>query len=293
MLAFRRLFGFVLLVWGCLAAEAGTEVGVPPLRGRITDLAGILSAQQSAQLEQRLAHFEQQKGSQIAVLLVPTTQPETIEQYGIRVVEQWRLGRKGVDDGVLVLLAKDDRTVRIEVGRGLEGAIPDAIAKRIVEEIMIPHFRNEDYYGGISAGVERVIGLVEGEPLPEAAWRGHQDRHVDAQGALFSFIAAIVLGHFLKIFLGRMMAGVVAAGLLGFVVTGVFGLPFGSAIILGLIVFVFIIGNSARGGSGYYYGRYGGGYRAGSNRGGGFDGDTGGFSGGGGDFSGGGASGHW
>lgn len=292
----RRLW-VVLALW-FVALAASAEVDVPALRARVTDLTNTLSPQQRGQLEQRLAAFEQQKGSQIAVLLLPTTQPETIEQYGIRVVDQWQLGRKGVDDGALILLAKADRTVRIEVGRGLEGVIPDAVANRVVEEIMIPHFREGDFYGGIAAGVARVIRLVDGEPLPEPAWSGPAAQEVDPAGIFFSFFGSIIFGHFLRIFVGRLLAALIAAGLVGFVLTFVFGLPAGFGLIVALIVFVFIIGDSGRGGGGYYYGGgYGGRYRgtgySGGGFGGGFGGSSGGFSGGGGGFSGGGASGRW
>ncbi|HET6492660.1 MAG TPA: TPM domain-containing protein, partial [Burkholderiales bacterium] len=129
----------VLLLGALCSWPLHAEVAIPPLTARVTDLTGTLSAAQRTALEERLAAFEAKKGSQVAVLLVPTTQPETIEQYAIRVAEQWKLGRKGVDDGVLLLVAMQDRTVRIEVGYGLEGALPDATAKRIVEEYIVPH----------------------------------------------------------------------------------------------------------------------------------------------------------
>ncbi len=136
------------LLAACLALA---DVAVPPLKARVTDLTGTLSAQQQTALEQTLAAFEARKGSQIAVLIVPTTQPETVEQYALRVEETWKLGRKGVDDGALLVVAKDDRKLRIEVGYGLEGVLPDAIAKRIIAEDITPRFKQGDFYGGISA----------------------------------------------------------------------------------------------------------------------------------------------
>src|SRR5258705_1147429 len=148
------------------ASWAQDLVPVPALKARVTDLTRTLTPDQSAQLEQKLAAFEARKGSQIAVLIVATTHPETIEQYSIRVAEQWKLGRKGVDDGALLLVAKDDRAVRIEVGYGLEGALPDAIAKRIIEDVIVPRFREGDFGRGISDGVDRILGVIEGEPLP-------------------------------------------------------------------------------------------------------------------------------
>src|SRR5512147_962670 len=159
-----RWLACCLLLLAC-AAQAD-EVAVPPLTARVTDLTTTLSPEQRTALEQRLQAFETQKGSQIAVLIIPTTQPETLEQYSIRVVEQWKLGRKGVDDGVLLLVVKDDRKVRIEVGYGLEGALPDVTAKRIVAEDIAPHFKQADFYGGIVAGITRITGVLQGEALP-------------------------------------------------------------------------------------------------------------------------------
>lgn len=140
-------------------------VSIPVLQKRVTDLTQTLTLEQQNQLEAKLAAFEQQKGSQIAVLIVPTTAPEAIEQYSIRVVDAWKLGRAQQDDGVLVLVAKDDRKMRIEVGYGLEGVIPDLIAKRIISEVMAPHFRQGDFYGGINNATDKLIGLVSGEQL--------------------------------------------------------------------------------------------------------------------------------
>jgi len=161
-----RVWLLLLLLAG---AGAWAEVAVPPLTARVTDLAGLLTPPQRTSLEARLQAFEQAKGSQIAVLIVPTTQPETVEQYALRVAETWKLGRKGVDDGALLLVAKDDRTLRIEVGYGLEGVLNDATAKRITNEIIVPAFKQGRFYEGINAGVERMIQVIEGEPLPPPA----------------------------------------------------------------------------------------------------------------------------
>jgi len=155
-----------LLVAALLLSPAAGAAEIPPLTARVSDVTGTLTADQRAALEAKLATFEASKGSQVAVLLVPTTQPESIEQYSLRVVEQWKLGRKKVDDGVLLIVAKDDRKVRIEVGYGLEGVLPDAIAKRIVEEAIVPRFKAGDFYGGITAGVDRILRVIEGEALP-------------------------------------------------------------------------------------------------------------------------------
>lgn len=162
-----RLLGALLSIAPLLSpCMASAEIPVPLLKARVTDLTATLSSNEQTQLESRLRDFEQRKGSQIAVLIVPTTKPETIEQYSIRVVEEWRLGRKKVDDGVLVLIALRDRRLRIEVGRGLEGAIPDAVAKRIADESMVPYLLKGDAVRAIESGIARIAELVEKEPLP-------------------------------------------------------------------------------------------------------------------------------
>ena len=164
----------LLLVLTCLGVVRA-EVPVPQLAARVTDLTGTLNAAQTQALSSRLEAFEQKKGAQIAILIVPTTQPESIEQYGIRVVDAWKLGRKNVDDGALLLVAKDDRALRIEVGYGLEGALNDAVAHRIIDEIIVPEFKAGDYYRGIDAGVDAMMRIVSGEPLPahslSTTWR--------------------------------------------------------------------------------------------------------------------------
>jgi len=160
-------FCAMLLFVSCnLRAELAS---IPALKTRVTDLTQSLTPEQQAQLEAKLAAFEREKGSQIAVLIVLSTAPEVIEQYSIRVVDTWKLGREKPDDGILILVAKNDRKMRIEVGYGLEGAIPDLIAKRIITEIMAPSFRQGDFYGGINQAVDKLIGLVSGEQLPAPA----------------------------------------------------------------------------------------------------------------------------
>src|SRR5262245_38066835 len=155
------------LVLFLIGIAAWAQVAVPPLKGRVTDLTGTLKPEQIASLEQMLQSFEARKGSQIAVLMLPTTAPETIEQYSLRVAEQWKVGRKKVDDGVVLVVAKNDRTVRIEVGYGLEGALNDATANRIIREVIVPRFREGDFYGGIAAAADRMIRVIDGEALPE------------------------------------------------------------------------------------------------------------------------------
>ncbi len=253
------------------------ETAVPPLQARVTDQVGLLDAAARQALEAKLAAFEQAKGSQIAVLIIASTQPDSIEEYSIRVVDAWKLGRKGVDDGVLLMLAMQDRSMRIEVGRGLEGAIPDAIAKRVIAEVMTPYFKRGEYAAGIDAGVSALIKLVDGEPLPEP------ETLSDGLGSLGDASPALLLlvvfvGGILRLVFGRLV-GAGVAGTLAFVAGWVLLGTFIAAVVAALIAFVFTL----FGGSGL--GRSAGG------RGGGFGG--GGFGGGGGGFGGGGASGRW
>ena len=288
---FPRLLLLVLL----LAGGARAEVEVPPLKARVTDLTGTLDAGQRAALEQRLAAFETAKGSQIAVLIVPTTQPETIEQYSIRVAEQWKLGREGVADGVLLVIAKNDRKLRIEVGRGLEGAIPDVVAKRITSDIIAPYFRKGDFYGGITAGVERLIKVIEGEPLPEpkAKSRAAEDRFQNIEFLLIiGFVMVFVVGGFVRAWLGRFGGSALVGGATGGIAWAIAGTAIaGVAVaIIAFILSLFGGVTSRRGyGGGSSWGTGGwsaGGWSGGSSGGGG-------FSGGGGDFGGGGASSDW
>lgn len=266
-----------------VGSEARAEVAVPPLQARVTDLTGTLKPDEKAGLESRLSAFEAEKGSQIAILLVPTTEPETIEQYSIRVADAWKLGRKGIDDGVLILLAKQDRTVRIEVGRGLEGVIPDAVANRIVEDVMIPFFKQGDFHGGLSEGIDNLFALIRGEPLPAPA-DSERVPHGDLGGVFgLSILGGIFGGRILRFLFGPLLGGLIAgvgAGLL----VALFGLPILFSLFVGFFVFMAVFGGMGRVGPGGWYGGPGG-------FGGSFGG--GGFRGSGGGFSGGGASGRW
>jgi uncharacterized protein len=272
-------------------------VAVPPLTAPITDLTGTLTPDQVAALDAKLRAFERSKGSQVAVLILSSTEPEAIEQYALRVAESWKLGREGVDDGALLLVALNDRKLRIEVGYGLEGAMPDAIANRIIDEDIVPQFRRGDVYGGISTGVDRMLRVIEGEPLPEPELRS------PAQGVpgLFSLLPFLLIfamiggGVFRRMF-GRVGGALATGGLVGFLVwflIGVLGLSLGA----GLIAFLFALGGGggSGGGDGWASRRrhagwgFPGGYGGGRIGGGGF----GGFGGGGGGFGGGGASGGW
>src|SRR5207249_3589187 len=185
--------GAILLL--AAVSSASGEVAVPPLKAHVTDLTGTLSASQLRDLDSRLSDFERGKGSQIAVLMLPSTEPETIEEYSIRVADAWKIGRAPVDDGVILVVAKDDRKLRVEVGRGLEGAIPDAVAKRVVSDVIAPHFRSGDFYGGVAAGTDALMKLIEGEGLPApqsgVIIRGVH-RTIDFQTIFLLFVALVV-----------------------------------------------------------------------------------------------------
>lgn len=274
----------------CWAWAAVADVAVPPLTGRVVDLTGTLSSDQIASLGQKLKDFEDRKGTQIAVLIVPTTAPETIEQYSLRVVEQWKLGRKKIDDGALLIVAKDDRRLRIEVGYGLEGVLNDATARRIIDEIITPKFRTGDFAGGIIDGTDRIERVVDGEPLPAPKPRVDTSASFDNLGELLPvvIIGALVVGGILRAILGRLLGSLVMGGGVAFIAWSMLGvLPM--ALIAGLIAFfVTLIGDAVGTGGGGRYSTGGGGWSSG-----GSGGSGGGFSGGGGSFGGGGASGRW
>jgi uncharacterized protein len=277
------------LLWTGVAAA---EVAVPPLSARVTDLTSTLDAGQRAALEARLEAFERAKGSQVVVLIVPTTQPETIEQYSIRVADAWKIGRhRGIDDGVIVVLAIDDHAVRIEVGDGLEGALPDAIANRITDDVMVPRFRIGDYYGGLSDGIERILAVIAGEPLPQPS---PPDVRIPRPDWLFWIVVPpLLLGSAIRRFHNRFSGGAVAGGLAGGLAWWLTHAP-GISLFAAILCFVLASGRGGRhyGWSSGGFGGFGGGGFGGGFGGGGFGGG-GGFSGGGGHFSGGGASGHW
>ena len=262
-------------------------MSVPPLTQRVTDLTATLDAQQTRALEARLAAFETKKGAQLAVLIVPTTQPETIEQFGMRVAEAWKLGRKGVDDGALLLVAKDDRALRIEVGYGLEGALNDATAKRIIAEVITPFFKRGEFYAGIESGTTAMMRVIDGEPLPPPK-RAAASGSYDIESLLFlAFGLVVVAGGMLRALLGRFPAALLMGGGLG-VLAWLTVAPLLVALLAGLMAFMFVLlGGAGRGFGGHGHGGFGGG-----TSGGGFGG-VGGFSGGGGGFGGGGASGRW
>lgn len=261
---------------------------IPPLSGRVVDETGTLSAEQKLSLESKLKAFEERKGSQIAVLITSTTFPEPVESFSIRVADAWKIGRKAVNDGVLIVVAKSDRAMRLEVGYGLEGAIPDAVAKRLIDEVFIPGFRDGKFYEGLNAGIDRLIKVIDGEPLPEpaipSAGKGNL-RSIESYFVLF-IVATLGIGGLLRRLLGRLPAALVVGAGIG-VLAWMIIAPMLIALLVGIVAFMVTLlgGGMARG--------FGGGGFGGGGFGGGGFGGGGGFSGGGGGFGGGGASGRW
>jgi len=295
----RSAWSVVLVAWLALmlpfASWAQQLVPVPSLESPVTDLTGTLTPDQSAALDAKLRAFQRSKGSQVAVLIVPTTQPEAIEQYAIRVAEGWKLGREGIDDGVILVVALNDRRVRIEVGYGLEGALPDAIANRIIDEDIVPEFRRGDYYGGIATGVDRIMRVVEGEPLPEPEL-SPPSKDIPGLFSLLPFLLILVIvgGSIMRRIFGRVGGALATGGLVGFLTWLLVG-ALALAVIAGFLAFVFALGGGGGGpgGGGWYSPRHRTGWGFPGGYGGGGGGFGGGFGGLGGGFGGGGASGSW
>jgi uncharacterized protein len=294
------LFAFLL----GFACPALAEVAVPPLTGRVVDQTGTLSSSDIASLTQTLKDLETRKGAQVAVLIVPTTDEETIEQFSIRVAEAWKIGRKKVDDGALLVVAKNDRHLRIEVGYGLEGALTDVTTKRIIDEDITPQFKSGSIAGGVSAGINRMIQVIDGEPLPAPEpphWK--PSASLDPTDLLnpFLIIPVLLFGGVIRRLLGRLLGSAVSGGLVALLAWFLIG-SLVASVLAGLVASVFVMFSDAvtapsAGGRGRGSGWSGGGYSGG---GGSWSGgssssssDGGGFSGGGGSFGGGGASGSW
>ena len=255
-----------LLLWLPLAVQAQTLAPIPALDSPVVDTTGTLDAAQKQALVQQALDLQQRKGSQMQVLVVPTTQPEDIAQYTTRVFDQWQIGRKGVDDGVLLVVAKDDRRVRIEPGYGLEGAIPDAIANRVIQEYLVPRFRANDYAGGITEATAVLVKIIDGEPLP-APVSSQQGRAPDGGGDTW------ILALFIGVFAGSILRGVFSRvprplrGLLGGAGAAVAAFLFTSTLlasglagVVGLVV-AMLSGHPGRfaGGGGWGGGSWGGG----------------------------------
>jgi len=291
----------LLALFVCWAFVALADVAIPPLSGRVVDQTGTLSDSDISSLTQQLKNLELRKGSQVAVLIVPTTQPETIEQYSIRVAEAWKIGRRKIDDGALLVVAKNDHKLRIEVGYGLEGSLTDVTARRIIDEIIVPRFRNGDFAGGISAGVGRIIAVIDGEPLPVPQPEVSHSVDSDLLNIIFSpfgLLAYAAVAAIMRGLLGRLLGSGATAGVVGLFIWFVVGSIALSAILGVAAFFVTMFGDAIlaasqqagrRGGGGWVSGSSSGDWSGGSSSG----GSDGGFSGGGGSFGGGGASGSW
>lgn len=296
----RLLAGFTacLLGWLLTLGVVLAQQAVPPLTGHVVDTTGALGAPQREQLEAKLTAFEQARGTQLVLLLVPSTQPEDITSYANRVGNSWKIGRKEIGDGVLLVVALNDRRVRIEVAKTLEGAIPDLAAKRIIDQAITPRFKQGDYAGGLDAATDQMMALITGEALPLPAQTGTNKQTGDdgfnwMDLGIFMFIAVPVVGAVTKRILGTRLGSVATGGVAGFIAL----ILTSSLLIAGLaavaaLVFTLLSGVSTGSRSGF---GGGGGSFGGGGFGGGFgSGGGGGFSsGGGGDFGGGGASGDW
>jgi uncharacterized protein len=277
------------------AADAPKDglVPVPALTSAVTDQTGTLSASERQALESKLRDWEARTTNQLAVLIVPTTAPEPIEQYTLRVAEAWKIGQKGKDNGAILLVAKNDKRIRIEVGYGLEGVLTDITSRRIIAENIAPEFSKGNFAASNNAGVDRIIAVVDaGEPLPALTpqRRTAPARHFDFGTMLIVLLVAVpVLGSVLRSVFGKVGGSLLGGGIVGaiawFVASSL--LIAGVAAVVGFIVMLFS-GISGRGGPGIFIPGGGGGFG-----GGGFGGGGGGFSGGGGSFGGGGASGGW
>ncbi len=262
-----------LLIWPL----ANALIPVPPLQGHVTDLTKTLSAEQTTALEQSLTAFEARKGTQIAVLLVPSTRPEAIEPFAMRVAEQWKIGRKKVDDGVILVIAKADRSLRIEVGYGLEGVLTDLKSQRIINNTISPRFKEDDIYGGIAAGVAEIVQVLEGEPLPTPAPKTPDGLDTLSQYLPLLLIVALLVGGLLRRILGRIPGALLTGTLITLIAWFAIG-----AIFVSIVAGVIALALTLWGGGLLGLGRMFGGGRGGGSGGGGFRGGGGGFGGGGG-----------
>ena len=294
----RRLLAWGLLLAAVLAVPALAQdvLPVPPLSGRVVDQTGTLTPAQVQALTAKLEGIERERGSQVVVLMVATTQPEDIASYAQRVGDAWKIGRREVGDGLLIVVAKDDRRVRVEVAKALEGAIPDLAARQIITDRITPAFRAGDYAGGLNAAVDRLAERIGTEGLPEPSARPTAQRNSEGFNledmAIFFFVAIPILGAVLTGMMGRKLGSLATAGVaggLGWWVTASTLIAAGAGLAALVLVGVMGVGSRRGGGPPIIWGGGGGG---GGGWGGGSDG--GGFSsGGGGDFGGGGASGDW
>lgn len=304
MSAISRAKVLLLALFLCWTQAALAEVAVPQLVGRVVDQTNTLNAGYIDTLNQRIRSFEQRKGSQIAILIVPTTQPETIEQYSIRVAEAWKIGRRKIDDGALLVIAKNDHKLRIEVGYGLEGALTDVTARRIIDEVIAPRFKDGDFAGGISEGLTRMIGVIDGEPLPAPKPEASHGQNIDWISGLLDFwpfilVGALMIGSFLRAMFGRLLGATAAGGVFAVLGWFIVGSLIAGAVMGGVaFLLVLIVGDSASLGVSPRGGRRGSddwssGWSSGSSSGWSSGSNSSDSGGGGGSFGGGGASGSW
>lgn len=288
---------FLFLAFAAIAADVTEPIPVPKLTGRVVDLTGTLTVAERDSLAAKLKAFEAAKGSQVAVLLVPSIGPEVIEEFATRVTDEWKLGRAGVDDGVLFVIAKQERKLRIQTGRGVQGVLTDALSKRIIAERVAPRFRAGDFAGGISDGVDAILKAIEGEPLPPPPKKASSGKVASASSLenffWMAFFIVPLVGMVLRSLVGRFLGAGLTSGVTGLAAGFLFGsLVFG--IIAAVIAFIAVLFMGVPG-TGMRRGGIGGWSSGGSwgGGGGGWSGGGGGFSGGGGGFDGGGASGDW
>ncbi|MCW5661326.1 MAG: TPM domain-containing protein [Burkholderiaceae bacterium] len=296
--AWRWLAAGGLALAAALGASAQDLMPVPPLEGRVIDRTDTLDSLQRQSMEQHLASVERELGTQIVVLIVNSTQPEDIAAYAHRVADQWKIGRRDVGDGLLIVVAKNDRRIRIEVAKALEGAVPDLAARQIITETISPAFKRNDYAGGLNAAIDRIAARIRPEGLPPP------DAQRDASGgtpgfnwedwALFFFVAVPIIGSMLTGVFGRKLGSLVTGGGAG-ALAWWFSASLAVAALAGVVALILVgvlgIGSATRGRRGgppIIWGGGGGGWG-----GGGYGGGGGFSSGGGGDFGGGGASGDW
>ena len=292
----RRWLGCVCLVLAWLAWPVFAQVPVPPLTARVMDQTGTLTAAQRQVLDDKLAAFERERGSQVVVLMVPTTQPEDITDFTQRLGDAWKIGRRDMGDGVLLVVAKDDRRMRIATAKAVEGALPDLLARRIIDQAIAPQFRQGDYAAGLNAGADLILAALRGEnlPLPEQQGQFSDEEGIWVDLLVFLGIAVPLIGAVLRRMLGSRLGSVVAGGAVGFIAWNITGLLWVgmAAGLFAVLMSLFIAQLPAipATGRGSRHGGWGGGHGGwggGSGGGGGFR------SGGGGNFGGGGASGGW
>ena len=296
----RLALARALLAVAALVAAVGSwaqQVPVPKLSAHVMDLSGTLTAAQRGELDAKLVEFERARGAQVVVLVVPSIGSETIEEFAGRVTDEWKLGRKGVDDGVLFVVAMQERKLRIHTGRGVQGTLTDALSKRIVSDIVAPHFKAGDFAGGLDAGADAIMKAIEGESLPMPSKRAPQ-----RQASFSGLPDFLILGFFLVPIVGLVLRGIFGRFFGATLTSGITGIAawlfFGSVAIVAIAAFLAFVFTLVSG-TGISRGMHGGGFTPGGWGGGGFGGGGfsggggGGFSGGGGSFDGGGSSGSW